>query len=46
MKTDVSITYKIKGTIKQKETYVLFAVTLFFRKKSSLFCFLSYVKSM
>lgn len=37
MKTDISLTYHIKPQ-KQRETYVLFAVTLFFRKKS-LFCF-------
>lgn len=31
MKTDISLTYHIKPQ-KQRETYVLFAVTLFFRK--------------
>lgn len=39
MKTDISLTYHIKPQ-KQRETYVLFAVTLFFRKtkiKSFLF---------
>lgn len=48
MKTDISLTYRIKAQ-KQKETYVLFAVTLLFRKKrDQVFsvCFLSHLKSM
>lgn len=39
MKSDIYLTHHIKPQ-KQRETYVLFAVTLFFRKIKSFFCFL------